>query len=121
MTATYELGDVVAERRLEAIGADGRRTTVVLRIGRPMRDPQPGGDWYCPRQVLGLGDESVEVSHGVDSLQAFLLCVNGARLTLPERASAASVRLDWLGHSDLGLKVDPELLKELEVLKQSPA
>jgi hypothetical protein len=108
---TYELGEVVAERQVDAIADDGHRTQVVLRIGKPLPDPLPGGDWYCPRQILGLGDEAVEASFGVDSLQSLLLSVYGLQLKLAERADAASVRLDWLGLPDLGLKVDPEVHK----------
>ncbi|GAA1303287.1 DUF6968 family protein [Pseudonocardia xinjiangensis] len=108
---TYELGEVVAERQVDAIADDGHRTPVVLRIGKPLPDPLPGGDWYCPRQILGLGDEAVEASFGVDSLQSLLLSVYGMQLELAERADTAAVRLDWLGLPDLGLKVDPEVHK----------
>ncbi len=111
MPKTYELGEVVAERQVEAVTEDGARTPVVLRIGKPRQDPLPGGDWLCARQIVGLGDETVEASFGVDSLQAFLLGVYGLRLRLHERAEAAAVTLDWLGQSDMGLKVDPEVHK----------
>jgi hypothetical protein len=110
MTARYELGEVVAERQLEAVAADGGRTPVLLKIGKPLPDPLPGGDWYCPRQIIGLGDEAVEATFGIDSLQAFLLCVYSARVKLGQRAEAASVRLEWLGQADLGLNVDPTAL-----------
>jgi hypothetical protein len=103
------LGVVGAVRRVVAVAGDGARTPVVVRIGKPLPDPLPGGDWFCPGQILGLGDEAVRASFGIDSLQAFLLSVYGIRLTLRERAEAASVTLDWLGQPDLGLKVDPEV------------
>ncbi|WP_407676264.1 DUF6968 family protein [Plantactinospora alkalitolerans] len=105
----YQLGDIVAERQVDAIAEDGSRTPVVLRIGNPLPDALPGGDWYCPHQILGLGDEAVRASFGVDSLQALLLSVYALRLKLAERAETASVRLDWLGQPDLGLTVDPEV------------
>ncbi len=111
MPKTYELGEVVAERQVEAVAEDGTRAPVVLRIGKPLPDPLPGGDWFCPHQILGLGDEAVRASFGIDSLQAFLLSVYGMRLTLRERAAAASVTLDWPGQPDLGLKVEPEVHK----------
>ncbi|WP_407701602.1 DUF6968 family protein [Thermomonospora amylolytica] len=109
---TYELGEVVAERRLEAVAEDGTCTPVVVKIGRPRPDTLgTGEDWCCPHQILGLGEDRVEASFGVDSLQAFLLSVYALRLKLTERAEAASVGLDWLGMPDLGLKVDPEVHK----------
>ncbi|MCI2418412.1 hypothetical protein MOQ72_13320 [Saccharopolyspora sp. K220] len=113
MRTSYELGETVAERQLDAVAEDGRRAPVVVKIGKPLPDPLPGGDWYCPRQILGLGDETVEATFGVDSLQAFLLCVYTLRLKLSQRAQDASVQLDWLGLPDLGLKVDPEVQKVL--------
>ncbi|GAB3205504.1 DUF6968 family protein [Marinactinospora thermotolerans] len=105
----HELGEVVATRRLDAIAENGGRTQVVVEIGRPRPDPRsPGGDWYCPHRIVGLGDETVEAAFGVDSLQALLLCVYRLRLRLAERARAASLRLDWLGFPELGLTVIPE-------------
>ncbi|MEY9212352.1 hypothetical protein NI17_006050 [Thermobifida halotolerans] len=114
MATTYELGEIVAERRLDAVSDRGERTPVVVRIGRPLPDPHSlpegnGGDWCCPHQILGLGDDTVQASFGVDSLQALLLSVYALQLKLTERANAASVRLDWLGLPDLGLKVDPQV------------
>ncbi|MBB6121117.1 DUF6968 family protein [Nocardiopsis algeriensis] len=111
MSVTHELGEVVAERRLEAVAEDGTRTPVIVRLGTPEPDPHPEarGDWHCPRQILGLGDEAVATSYGVDSLQAFLLSVYATRLQLEERARVASVRLNWLGQEGLGLEVDPRI------------
>jgi hypothetical protein len=112
MTTTYELGEIVAERHLEAVAADGTRAPVVVKIGRPRPDTlSSNGDWCCPHQIVGLGEERVGASFGVDSLQALLLSVHGLQLKLSQRAEAASVGLDWLGFPDLGLKVDPELDK----------
>lgn len=106
--------EVVAERRVDAVSDDGSVVPVRLIVGRPRPDSQPGGDWQCPHRILGLGDESVGVSHGVDSLQAFLLSVWTLELKLTERAAAASVRLEWLGSSDLDLRVVPDLENRIE-------
>jgi hypothetical protein len=107
MTA-YRLGEVVAERRLECVAMDGARTPVVIRFGTPHPDPlSTNGDWCCPHQIVGLGEETVGASFGVDSLQALLLSVYRVRLELTDRATAASVDLDWLGLPHLGLTVTP--------------
>ncbi len=112
---THELGPVVAERELGCVAEDGTRAPVVIRIGSPHPDPRSrNGDWCCPHQIIGLGDEAVEASFGVDSLQALLLSVYGVRLKLAARAEAASVTLDWLGMSWLGLSVDPEVERLLD-------
>ena len=105
---TYEMGVVVAERRLEAVAGDGTRASVVIRVGTPHPDPlSRNGDWCCPHQVVGLGDEAVSASFGVDSLQALLLGVYALRLGLAARAEEAGVELDWLGVPELGLTVVP--------------
>ena len=109
---THELGPVVAQRRLESVAADGTRAPVVIRFGKPFPDPlSKQDDWCCPHQVLGLGDEAVGASFGVDSLQALLLGVYRVRLELAARAQKAGVELDWLGLPDLGLAVDPDLTR----------
>ena len=105
----HELGAVVAERQVECTTEDGARTTVTIRVGTPRPDPlSTNGDWCCPHQITGLGDEGVEASFGVDSLQSLLLSVYGLRLKLAARAEEAGVSLDWLGMADLGLAVVPE-------------
>jgi hypothetical protein len=105
----HELGAVVAERRLEGVDQDGVRTTVTITVGAPRPDDlSANGDWCCPHRITGLGDEAVEASFGVDSLQALLLSVYGLRVKLAARAEEAGVSLDWLGMADLGLAVVPE-------------
>ncbi|RZU32306.1 hypothetical protein BKA19_2001 [Blastococcus saxobsidens] len=110
MTMVQQLGQVVAERRLEAVAADGTRTPVTVLIGAPVPDPAGGGDWFCPHRVDGLGEDSAGGAFGVDSLQALLLSVHALRLGLDQRAEEASVRLEWLGLPDTGLTVPPPFL-----------
>ncbi|MET1072124.1 MAG: hypothetical protein ABWY11_05705 [Umezawaea sp.] len=118
----YELGGIVAERELPAVADDGTRSTVVIRIGTPRPDPlSANGDWCCPHQIAGLGDETVSASFGVDSLQALLLSVHALRLKLAARADEASTRLDWLGLPDLGLVVDPDVRPDPDVRRDLEA
>jgi hypothetical protein len=105
----YELTDVVVSRTVEAVRPDGSRTEVEISIGRPFPDPLPGGDWCCTFRITGLGDDTVRAAFGVDTLQALLLALYKVRLELAERAETASVRLEWLGRSDLGLEPEPNL------------
>lgn len=66
--------EVIAERRLQLTGPDQR--DVQVRIGRPEQDEK---DFRCPYQVVGLSDDEVKYSHGVDSMQALHLAFAGAR------------------------------------------
>ncbi|HEX6344695.1 DUF6968 family protein [Umezawaea sp.] len=106
----YELGAVIAERDLESTAENGARGTVTIRVGTPHPDPlSSNGDWCCPHQILGLGDDAVGASFGVDSLQALLLSVFGLRVELAARAERAGVSLDWFGMTEFGLTVAPDV------------
>lgn len=87
------LGEVVAERELEHAGGSAR---VVVRIGKPTEDPAEGGDWRCPFQILGLGDERVYEAFGIDAVQALQLCL------MMIDANLYGQPVTWLGEKDLG-------------------
>ena len=73
-----ELGLVVAERRLRL--SDDPHREVWVRLGQPQPFPdQPFKDYYCPYQIVGLGDERVRYAGGIDSLHA----MESALLLLP--------------------------------------
>lgn len=96
------LSAVFAERELEARGKNAIESRPVLaRIGQPEPDPEPGGDWRCPLQIVGIGDEEIFYANGVDSVQALQLgfLIMGIRL---EDLCADGLELSWLGDSDLG-------------------
>ncbi|MEV6239226.1 hypothetical protein [Lentzea sp. NPDC051838] len=101
-----DLGEIIAERRIEGVAPDGSHFEVVIRFGAPRPDPlSHNGDWECPHQIDGLGDGAVGAAYGVDSLQALLLSVHAVRIKLAESGST----LDWLGMPELGLTVAPVL------------
>ncbi len=101
-----DLGEIVAERQIEGVAPDGSHFEVVIRFGAPRPDPlSSNGDWECPHQIVGLGDDTVQAVYGVDSLQALLLSVFAVRTKLAESDST----LDWLGMPELGLTVAPVL------------
>ncbi|HEY0016553.1 MAG TPA: hypothetical protein VGC13_09555 [Longimicrobium sp.] len=103
------LGDVIAERELEVDGAAG----AVVRIGRPTPDPAEGGDWRCPFQIVGLGDEAVHEAFGIDAVQALQLCLQMIDIHL---ASARGAReITWLGGADLGFFPIVNLADPLEI------
>jgi hypothetical protein len=74
---------VIAERRLH-LQRNGESQSVTVRIGRPQRDPLPGGDWMCPVEIAGIPrwHPIVRASYGVDEMQALLLAFQLIRLEL---------------------------------------
>jgi hypothetical protein len=100
--------EVVAERELERLRSEsgGEAASVVVRIGKPEPDPKPDGDWRCPFQITGLGDDAILFAHGVDAVQALELCFQYIGIRL-EDAQARGIPLRWLGDEDLGFPVPP--------------
>lgn len=100
MTTDAVVADLLVEREYEAqAAAGGPPRQVTLRIGRPRPDRQ--GDWVCPVQVVGLGDDAVMNVNGVDAVQALFLAMQiaGVKLTFPPRG----VTVTWMGMRDVGL------------------
>ena len=60
----------IAERKLRAIGADGRRFEIRLAIGTPYQITE--NEWACASRVEGLLSTGKDV-HGEDSWQALQL------------------------------------------------
>ncbi|HEX8242156.1 MAG TPA: hypothetical protein VF541_01625 [Longimicrobium sp.] len=97
-----QLTDVIAERTLELMkpGSDAA-AEVRVRVGRPFKDPDPEGDWICPVQILGIGDEEVTDIYGIDAIQALIL---GLQIIGTQLAAAArsGLELRWFESPDLG-------------------
>jgi hypothetical protein len=105
-----QLGRIVAERVFELRTSAGVRS-VTVRIGQPIPDPHPDGDWVCPvtfrgapRGHLPLGVRPV---CGVDALQALVLALGYIQRELTGLQRQPKVTLTWLESDDLGL---PDIL-----------
>lgn len=96
------LGEVVADRRLDWTG-DTESEGVMVRIGKPVRNPDPEGDWLCPIQIAGLGDDTVRAAFGVDAVQALILALQMIHIDLQAGQRRTGRTLQWLEQSDLGL------------------
>jgi hypothetical protein len=60
----------IAERELARRDVAGGH--LMVRLGIPEPDPKSlhGRDWRCPFEIVGLGDDSIQYGHGVDSFNA---------------------------------------------------
>lgn len=97
-----QLGAVIAERQLERRDAQGVEHEVKVLIGQPQPDPTPGGDWYCPFQILGLADDNVKAAFGVDAVQALTLCLQMIGAQLAHYRNIQGQKLTWLDQDSLG-------------------
>jgi hypothetical protein len=74
---TFDLGDVIAERRLTFEADAGWSRDVWVRLGRPIADASDeNGSWLCPYQIAGLGRDRVRAMFGVDAMQALVLAIH---------------------------------------------
>jgi hypothetical protein len=96
------LGEVIAERELDLVVDGNISGTVVVRIGRPIRSPDPELDWLCPLQIIGLQDEMVRAAFGIDAVQALILAMQMIHIELQARQRLTGQTLQWLEQSDLG-------------------
>jgi len=97
-----QMTKVIAERHIESTRLDGRCETLIVQVGQPARDPNPGGDWYCPLRIKGASKERLHACFGIDKLQALQFALG--LLELEVRVFAGKGQLSWLGKKRLGLR-----------------
>jgi Domain of unknown function (DUF6968) len=82
---TFDLGQIIAERRLALIANDSTSRDVTIKLGAPVPDPEENGrSWACPYQILGIGSDRVHAIFGVDALQALVFAIH----TIPGELAA---------------------------------
>ena len=87
--------------------------TVTVLVGKPEKFPD-AEDYYCPYQILGLGNERVRRAGGVDAVQALELALKMIGTDLYTSKESQSGELSWSGgkKGDLGFPV-PDVLRDL--------
>jgi Domain of unknown function (DUF6968) len=97
----FQIDDVIAARELQLTDGDQVRT-VTVRIGTPILNPGGEGEWACPYQIQGLGDEVVRAVLGLDSVQTLQLVMRVLGGTLAGTKEAQDGRLRWLDSPEFG-------------------
>jgi hypothetical protein len=101
MRREFELGDVIAERRLVFEATAGWTQDISVKIGRPVLDSlAPHETWVCPFQVQGLGRGRVMGIFGVDAMQALLLAIHTIPAELACYIRDPGGRFLYLGGTD---------------------
>ncbi len=93
---------IIAERHFESRNEAGEEHEIIVRIGIPVHDPCPDGDWYCPYQITGFPNSRVSVAFGIDSLQALLLALGKVHADLVFCQRVNRLHLTWLEQDNLG-------------------
>ena len=86
--------EVIAVRRFWWVDQPDHQ--LVVSIGKPQETPGGAGEFYCPVQVTGFGDdESVQPIFGVDGFQAVELALRFIGHRLTDINSKNGGRLRW--------------------------
>jgi hypothetical protein len=87
------LGEVIAERQLRFEAPGEAPRDIVVKVGKPVRDPTAKHEtWVCPFQIQGLDREEPMGIFGADALQALLLSVHTIPVELAAYAREAGGR-----------------------------
>ena len=101
------VGSVIATREFSLAG----EVPVSVIIGKP--EPFPDGHgYYCPYQILGMGDQQVRYAPGEDTVQALILALERIGTDLYRSPEAKAGLLTFNGSRDLDFPV-PEFIREL--------
>lgn len=96
------VGEIIATRTLRRAGDDSENE-ILVQIGKPCQFPD-GRAFYCPYQIVGLGDTKVRYAAGIDAVQALQLVMGIIGADLYSRNQSWGGRLCWEGDEggDLG-------------------
>ncbi len=89
--------EIIAERILRAT-IDDKSFDVFVRFGKPALHPK--GDWACPYQITGIGDEKLHYAVGIDSVQSLQLAMFAVDADLS--VFRKEVKLTFLDENHLG-------------------
>lgn len=90
-----QLQNAFLERTYEL---DGKAGVVKLLIGKPQQVSET--EWYCEYQIIGIGNERIKKTRGIDSIQA-LLHVLDISPTLLRTLAGKDYKITFLGADEL--------------------
>ena len=86
--------DVIAVRRF--CWVDDPEHQLLVSIGEPQKAPGGTGEFYCPIQTEGFGnDEFVQPIYGIDEFQAIELALKYIGYRLSDINESSGSRLRW--------------------------
>ncbi len=91
------IGELFVSRALQL--NETHSTNVTITIGKPQKFPD-GQDYYCPYQIIGLGDGKIRWGGGIDEIQALLLTLEQIGIFLSNSEKYKQGTLSWIGSED---------------------
>ncbi|MFY9724250.1 MAG: hypothetical protein WB579_11260 [Bryobacteraceae bacterium] len=94
-----DIGEVIAERVLKRSVNHTEPQDVVVRLGKPRQYPD-GTDYFCPFEIIGLGEPKIRKAAGVDAFHSLQLVLRMISALLQHYKREPSVDLFWLEQGD---------------------
>jgi hypothetical protein len=88
------LGTIIAERSFDLLDSEGKKRTIIVRLGRPVPDTVDDPDAFrCPFQIVGLEmDDKVFAPFGEDSFVALYYAIDFAGQILDREIDRLKLR-----------------------------
>jgi hypothetical protein len=105
-----DVGEVIAERELFLLDENPPLTQIRVLLGKPRPFPENNNSYYCPIQILGIGDQKVRYAGGVQALELAIQMI-GYELHLKVNKTCGG-RLRWASAKgvDLGFPLPAALM-----------
>jgi hypothetical protein len=94
------IGEVFVQRDLEFYGVDGSKQTVMVCLGKPVRDGD--GPWLCPYLIECASFRRQFRAAGEDSMQSLVLAQKTIVVELEVLARDSGGSFTWYGDTNLG-------------------
>jgi hypothetical protein len=93
----YELGEVIAERKLDLIGSNAAAIPCAVRVGNPVQVDDD--TWVCPYQIEAGERIQMLGMHGIDSMQALVLTLKTLDVEIAHMAKLFDASVQYLDGS----------------------
>ena len=94
-----DIGEIIAVRELYIVEQGESDRKVEVRIGKP-RLFEDSESYYCPFQIVGVGEEEIKYSAGIDAIQSLQLVMVMIGATLEYFNGELDGRLHWPGATE---------------------
>jgi hypothetical protein len=102
----YELGELVAERKLDLVVDNATNIQCSIKVGKPVQIDED--TWVCPYQIV-VGERIRTLGmHGIDSMQALVLTIQTLDVEIAHVAKMCNAYVQYLDGSHNSV-FDPEL------------
>jgi len=91
---TEAIGEVIAERVLRRSVNNAEPQDVVVRLGKPRPYPD-GSGYFCPFEIIGLGEPKIWFGAGLDAFQSLRLVLRHISALLHAYKRDRSLDLFW--------------------------